>query len=132
MTTAATMPPCITVRALAALLREWPRRGVDGRPTVVLLGSRHADLGALPLPALTAGALELDQSGRLDLILHPKPLTARPVADDRADALDLALAALAYQTTPLDEYDPLVASDLTCRAVTAIQAVKSLEGRLSL
>jgi hypothetical protein len=124
----------ITVAALADLLSLWPRHGANGAPTTVLLGDRFPDAAAAPLPAITAGAVELDDGGHQHLVLFP---AVAPVptgsAADHADALDLAMAALSYQlTTPLESYDPYRASELAVRAVTAIDAIKRLERRLSL
>jgi hypothetical protein len=127
-------PTPITVAALAQLLSQWPHHGANGRPTTVLLGDRFPDAAAGPLPAVTAGAMELDDGGHQHLVLFPqqRQIPAGSTAD-HANALDLALAALAYQlTTPLDSYDPCRASELAVRAVTAIETIKRLEQRLSL
>jgi hypothetical protein len=122
----------VTVAALARLLQEWPRRGADGSPTVVLLGDRFPDLAAHPVPAATASSLEGDRGGRLDLCLFPReqPLPAG-MTGSRADALDLAAEALRYSfSTPVAEYDHERASDLALRAVTAIDTIRRLERSL--
>lgn len=127
-------PTPITVASLAQLLSQWPHHGASGQPTTVLLGDRFPDAAAGPLPAVAAGAVELDDGGRQHLVLFPEavPVPAGSAAD-HADALDLALAALSYQlTTPLDRYDPYRASELAVRAVTAIETIKRLERRFSL
>jgi hypothetical protein len=124
----------ITVAALAMLLQEWPRRGSSGEPTVVLLGDRFPDLAARPLPAATAGALQRDDGGRLDLCLFPATtqLPAGSTGDDAA-ALDLAAAALRYSfATPVHEYDHDKASELALRAVAAIERIKQLKRSLTL
>ncbi len=126
--------PPITVTALAQLLSEWPHHGANGQPTGVLLGDRFPDAATRPLPAITAGAWGMDDGGHLHLCLFPEAVPVPPgSASADADALDLALAALSYQlTTPLERYDPYRANELTVRAVTAIEAIKRLERRLSL
>jgi hypothetical protein len=126
--------PAITVANLAQLLCQWPHHGANGQPTTVLLGDRFPDAAAGPLPAIAAGAVELDDGGRQHLVLFPEQhQVPAGSAADHADALDLALAALNYQlTTPLDRYDPCRASELMVRAVTAIETIKRLERRLSL
>ena len=129
-----TTPAPITVASLADLLSQWPRHGATGAPTTVLLGDRFPDAAIGPLPAVAAGAIELDDGGHQHLVLFPE---AVPVpsgsAADHADALDLAMAALAYQlTTPLHLYDPYRANELAVRAVAAIETIKRLERRLSL
>lgn len=124
----------ITVQSLALFLDQWPHRGADGLPTLVLLGSPHAALGAAPEPATSAGALEIDDGGRQNLILHPEPATLPTFTSlDMANALDLALAALTYSAaTPIDRFDPYRAAELSIRAVTAIQSIQRLERRFSL
>lgn len=129
-----TAPSPITVASLADLLSQWPHHGATGAPTTVLLGDRFPDAALGPLPAVSAGAIELDDGGHQHLALFPE---AVPVpsgsAAGHADALDLALAALAYQlTTPLRLYDPYRANELAARAVAAIDTIKRLERRLSL
>ena len=129
-----TAPAPITVASLADLLSRWPHHGATGAPTTVLLGDRFPDAALGPLPAVSAGAIELDDGGHQHLVLFPE---AVPVptgsAAVNADPLDLAMAALAYQlTTPLHRYDPYKASELAARAVAAIEATKRLERRLSL
>jgi len=124
----------ITVAALADLLSQWPRLGATGAPTTVLLGDRFPDAAAGPMPAIAAGPAELDDGGRQHLVLFPEVVPVPPgSAAEHADALDLAMAALSYQlTTSLERYDPCRACDLAVRAVTAIEAIKRLERRLSL
>jgi hypothetical protein len=126
--------PPITVAAMAQLLSDWPHHGASGQPTGVLLGDRFPDAVTRPLPAITAGALEMDDGGHLHLVLFPEavPMPTGCASGD-ADALDLALAALNYWlTTPLESYDPCRANELAVRAVTTIQAIKRLERRHSL
>jgi len=123
----------ITVASLAMLLDQWPRRGADGLQTVVLLGSPHSALGAVPQPAMTAGALEIDDGGRQNLVLHPAASLPGVTALNRLDVLDLALQALTYgASTPIDEFDPYLAAELASRAVTAIESVQRLERDLAL
>lgn len=124
----------ISVRALARVLREWPQRGADGNPTLVLLGDAFPDAAAPPQPAASASAMELDHGGSQHLVLYPPQREIPRGADaETADALDLALAALAYQmTTPMALYDPYHANELALRAVTAIDAIKRLERGLFL
>ena len=129
-----TDPSPITVASLADLLSQWPHHGATGAPTTVLLGDRFPDAALGPLPAVSAGAIELDDGGHQHLVLFPE---AVPVptgsAAVNADALDLAVAALSYQlTTPLGLYDPYRANELAARAVAAIDTIKRLERRLSL
>lgn len=126
--------PPITVAALAQLTSEWPHHGANGQPTGVLLGDRFPDAATRPLPAITAGAWEMDDGGHLHLCLFPEAVPVPPgSASADADALDLALAALSYQlTTPLERYDPYRANELAVQAVTAIETIKRLERRLSL
>ena len=129
-----TAPSPITVASLADLLSRWPHHGATGAPTTVLLGDRFPDAALGPLPAVSAGAIELDDGGHQHLVLFPE---AVPVptgsAAANADALDLAMAALSYHlTTPLHLYDPYRANELAARAVAAIDTIKRLERRLSL
>lgn len=124
----------VTVAALADLLQQWPRRGASGEATVVLLGDRFPDLAARPLPAATAGALERDDGGRLDLCLFPAA-HALPSGSsgEHADALDLAAAALRYSfATPVHEYDHDKASELALRAVAAIERIRRLKRTFAL
>jgi hypothetical protein len=126
--------PLITVAALAQLLSEWPHHGANGQSTGVLLGDRFPDAATRPLPAITAGAWEMDDGGYLHLALFPEavPMPTGSASGD-ADALGLALAALNYWlTTPLESYDPYRANELAVRAVTTIEAIKRLERRHSL
>lgn len=124
----------VTVAALADLLQQWPRRGASGEPTVVLLGDRFPDLAARPVPATTAGALEHDDGGRLDLCLFPaSAVLPAGSCGEHADALDLAAAALRYSFgTPVHEYDHDKASELALRAVAAIERIKRLKRSLTL
>jgi len=127
-------PPCVTVAALASLLGEWPHHGASGQPTTVLLGDRFPDATTGPVPAVAAGAMELDDGGHQHLVLFPpqRQIPAGSTAD-HADALDLAAAALSYHlTTPIHAYEPEKAMELAARAVAAIDTIKRLERRLSL
>jgi hypothetical protein len=129
-----TTPAPITVASLADLLSQWPRHGATGAPTTVLLGDRFPDAAIGPLPAVAAGAIELDDGGHQHLVLFPpqRQIPAGSTAD-HADALDLAAAALSYHlTTPIHAYEPEKAMELAARAVTAIDTIKRLERRLSL
>lgn len=122
----------ISVRALARLISEWPQHGADGSPTLVLLGDAFPDAAAPPKVAVSAAAMELDDGGSQHLVLYPqqREIPAGSVGD-KADALDLAMAALCYQlTTPMTLYDPEKANDLAVRAVTAISAIKRFERAL--
>lgn len=125
----------ISVRALSRLVAEWPQRGADGAPTLVLLGDAYPDAASPPTLAVSAAAMELDDGGSQHLVLYPeqREIPQPATIGDHADALDLALAALSYSlTTPMALYDPEKASALAVRAVTAISAVKRFERGLFL
>lgn len=130
----ASIDRAVSVRALARVLQEWPHSGADGNPTLVLLGDAFPDATTPPQPVVSAGAIELDDGGSQHIVLFPPPQEIPRGADgETADALDLALAALAYQlTTPMAVYDPYRANELAIRAVTAIDTIKRLERRLFL
>jgi len=120
----------ITTAQLAQLLEMWPRRGPNGDPTVVLLGSFFPGLSVFPMPATSAGVLEIDDSGRQNLILHPA--AAPPVAGSsgpEATVVDLALAALTYAAnTDPEHWDPIEAERLTLRAVNALRLCQRIRG----
>jgi hypothetical protein len=125
------MSDATTVAALAQFLSEWPRHGAAGRATRVLIASPYPDLCSPPAELIGARALETDDGGACHLVLQPRQLELPGGCHGpNATAVDLALAALQYaHGTPMEIYDPAVASELVRRAIEALTNCKALTAK---
>lgn len=122
------MNDAATVANLAHLLSEWPRCGATGQPTRVLVASPYPDLCSPPAEIIGARAVEVDNGGTCHLVLQPRQLELPSGCHGpNATAIDLALTALQYaHGTPMEIYDPAVASELVRRAIEALTNCKAL------
>lgn len=124
--------PVITVSTLREVLNRWPDHG-SGKPSLVMLGSTHSDLGDAPLPAVAASSLHIHGSDEEHLTIYPQKAQYDFSTGATDDVLDMALEALTYAgSVSIDEFDPFVDNALRIRAINAIMTAQALNRKFKL